>query len=34
VGKLVDSSGDGANDSDGADSMGELDGDITGSCDG
>lgn len=34
VGMLVDTSGDGANDSDGSDVMGELDGDITGSCDG
>lgn len=33
MGALVDSSGDGANDSDGEDVMGELDGDI-GSCDG
>jgi hypothetical protein len=31
---LVDSSIDGANDSDGEDEMDELDGDMTGDCDG
>ena len=34
MGMLVDSSEDGANDSDGSDVTGELDGDMTGSCDG